>query len=108
MFEKYKILAQANPVAGVETNLFTAPASQNGKINGITVCNRAAADTTFRVAFIPRGVATAAQHYVYYNLPITANNTFMATFEMTMLSSDVVRVYTAGGNLTFILYGQLQ
>ena len=105
MLEKNKILAQSAPAAVTETVLFTVLASQNAKIQGLSVCNRGVAPSSFRFWFAIKGADTSIIQYVYFDLPISANNTFFSTLEATLLPGDQVRVYTTQGNLTFTLFG---
>ena len=51
------------------------------------------------------GAATTNKDYIYYDLPIGANDTFIATIGVTLAATDVVRVYASNTNLSFSLYG---
>jgi hypothetical protein len=61
--------------------------------------------STFRVSVAVGGGATANKDYIYYDLPIGANDTFIATVGLTLAATDVVRVYASNTNLSFSLYG---
>lgn len=100
----YKILGQAAPVATTETILYTNSAS-SAIASSLIVCNRGGTQTTFRVSVSRFGAATSNQDYIYYDLLIAGNDTFIATIGVTLGNSDVVRVYAANGNLSFSLYG---
>jgi hypothetical protein len=69
------------------------------------VCNRSSVLSTFRVSVAVGGGATANKDYIYYDLPIGANDTFIATVGLTLAATDVVRVYASNTNLSFSLYG---
>jgi len=105
MAEVPKVLGQLAPSATTLTDLYTVPSSTVAMISSIAVCNRGGTDTTFRIAVSPGGAAIANAHYVYYDLALLANDSFMATIGITLAATDVVRVFAGNGNLSFSLFG---
>ena len=103
MSETQKILAQSAPAAGILTAAYTAP--RKAVISSLVMCNRGAAQTTVRVSCAEDGAADDSKQYVYYDLPLPANDTFIATIGMTLGADDVVRVYSASGEVSFNLFG---
>jgi hypothetical protein len=101
----YKTLGQSSPSATTETDLYTVPASTSAVASSVIVCNRSAVLSTFRISIAVGGGATANKDYIYYDLPIGANDTFIATIGVTLATTDVVRVYASNTNLSFSLYG---
>ena len=101
----YKTLGQSSPSATTETALYTVPAATSAIASSIVVCNRSSVLSTFRVSVAVGGGATANKDYIYYDLPIGANDTFIATVGLTLATTDVVRVYASNTNLSFSLYG---
>jgi glucose-6-phosphate dehydrogenase assembly protein OpcA len=101
----YKTLGQSSPSATTETTLYTVPAATSAITSSIVVCNRSSVLSTFRVSVAVGGGATANKDYIYYDLPIGANDTFIATVGLTLAATDVVRVYASNTNLSFSLYG---
>lgn len=101
----YKVLGQSAPSATTLTDIYTVPALSQAVISTITICNRDAAVSTFRVSVAPAGAADDNAHYLYYDLEISANNTFASTIGMTLNTTDVVRVYSSSANLSFSLFG---
>lgn len=101
----YKVLGQEAPSATTETDLYTVPAATSTLCNSITICNRGATIQYFRVSISVGGVATSNADYLYYNVPLAANDTFIATIGLTMAATDVMRVYASSGDLSFQLYG---
>lgn len=99
------ILARLAPGAALESVLFQVPASSRAHIQGLTVANRGASPASFRFSLSPFGAPTAASDYVYYDLPLEGNDTFMSLLNVDLFSRDSVRVYSSNANLTFILYG---
>ena len=100
-----KVLGQAAPSVTTETALYTVPASTTSVVSSVVVCNRSTA-TTFRISVAVGGGVTANKDYLYYDTPIPANDTFIATIGITLSATDVVRVYAGSANLSFSLFGQ--
>lgn len=101
-----KVLGQSNPSATTLTTLYTVPASTSTVCSSISICNRSASSTTFRVAVRPGGAAISNEHYLYYDVTLAGNDTFIATIGMTLATTDVVSVYATLATLSFHLYGQ--
>jgi len=105
MATAYKVLGQASPAATTETDLYTVPAATSAVASSVIVCNRSAVLSTFRISIAVAGGATANKDYIYYDLPIGANDTFIATIGVTLAATDKVKVYASNTNLSFSLYG---
>lgn len=103
--EVIKVLGQAAPLAAVETALYTVPAATSAVVSTVTICNRAAGPTTFRVSIRVGGGVTANKDYIYYAQNLAGNTTFSATIGITLAAADVVRVYAGSANLSFNLFG---
>jgi len=101
-----KVLGQSNPSATTLTTLYTVPGATNTVCSSLTICNRSATATTFRVAIRPSGAAISNEHYLYYDVTIAGNDTFIATIGITLATTDVVSVYATLATLSFHLYGQ--
>lgn len=100
----YKVLGQVAPSATTETDLYSTFTSF-AVASSLIVCNRGGTQTSFRVSISQGGVATTTKDYIYYDLLIGGNDTFIATIGVTLALGDVVRVYAGNGNLSFSLYG---
>ena len=101
-----KVLGQSNPSAATLTTLYTVPASTDAVCSSIVVCNRSATKTTFRVAVRPLGASISDEHYLFYDVEIRGNDTFVATIGITLEATDVVSVYATNATLSFNLFGQ--
>jgi len=99
----YKVLGQASPSATTETDLYAAPAAAIA--SSIIVCNRGTTQATFRVSISVNSNVTDSKDYIYYDLLIAGNDTFIATIGVTLAATDVVRVYASSANFSFSLYG---
>lgn len=101
-----KVLGQVAPGAASLTTLYTVPALTSTAVSSITICNRSATATSFRVAIRPAGAAISNEHYLYYDVTIAGNDTFVATIGVTLATTDVVSVYATLATLSMQIYGQ--
>lgn len=99
------VLAQLAPAVGAETTLYQVPNANRTFIAELVVCNRTAAPATFRLSISLRGAATATTDYLYFDLSVSGNDTFASEIGVTLGAGDIIRVYTATGNITFNLFG---
>lgn len=104
MASTYKVLAQSNPAATTNTDLYTVPSATQTVCSTLSICNQGVS-TTFRVAVRPAGATLAAQHYVVYDNLLNANETVFLTLGMSLAATDVVTVYAGTANLSFSLFG---
>lgn len=101
----YLALGQSAPSAATLTTLYTVPGSTEAVGASIIVCNRSAVATSFRIAIRPAGAGISDEHYLYYDLAIPGNETFIATLGITLATTDVVSVYATLATLSFNLSG---
>ena len=101
-----KILGQVAPLATTETLLYTCPSATGTVISTIIVCNRGATPSTFRVSAAAGGGATASKDYIYFDIVLAGNDTFAATFGITLSATDKVQTYASTSNLSFSLFGE--
>lgn len=112
MANTYKILGQANPAAGVETDLYTVPAATNTVVSCISICNFTNSAlgtsnnyTSFNISVSKGGAATTPKDYVYNNVTIVQYDTYIANIGITLEAGDVIRVYTPVNFLSFNIFG---
>jgi len=101
----YKILGQSSPSATTETDLYTVPAATSSVCSSISICNRGTTATTFRVSISQAGAATTNKDYLYYDVTLAGNDTFIATIGVTLATTDKVRVYSGNASLSFQIWG---
>ena len=101
-----KVLGQSAPSATTLTTLYTVPASTEVSTSSIVVCNRSSTATAFRVAVRPGGAGISDEHYLYYDVAIPGNDTFVTTIGVSMETLTVVSVYATLATLSFSIYGQ--
>lgn len=105
MADTLKVLGQATPAAAL-TTLYTVPAATSTTVSSVVICNRSAGSLPFRLSVAVAGAADATKQYLYFDEPVAANDTFIATIGITLATTDVVRCYgDAGSNLSFNLFG---
>jgi hypothetical protein len=87
--------------------LYAVPSSTSAVVSTITVCNRASAARTYRIAIKPAtGTTLADEHYIAYDVAIAANDTVALTLGVTLAASNSIQVYSsAASSLTFQAFG---
>lgn len=88
--------------ASTEQTLYTVPASKNAKIK-VSVANRSSS-TTYRVAIVSGGGATATDDYILYDETLAANEALTSEV-LTLTETDIVRVESGSATVTFMAYG---
>jgi hypothetical protein len=101
----YKILGQSSPSATTVTDLYTVPSATSTVCSSISICNRGATQTTFRISISAGGVLTTNKDYLYYDVTLAGNDTFIATIGVTLATTDKIRVYSGNSNLSFQVWG---
>ena len=105
MPDTFKTLAQTNPAAATLTTHYTVPASTSTTVSSIFVCNTSSTKATFRISIAIAAAADATTQYLYYDLPLTGNNTFVATVGLTLATTDLIRVQASTSGVVFSSYG---
>lgn len=105
MTDTIKILAQTKPSATTLTDSYTVPGATSTTVSSIVVTNQSATATSFRISVAVAGAADTAKQYLYYDVPINGNDTFVATLGITLGAADVVRVYNTLATLSFNIFG---
>jgi hypothetical protein len=104
MADIVKVLAQDRPAITNLTDLYTVPGGRTAVISSVTVCNFGA-NSNWRLSISIGGAADDPKQYLYYDMPHSANDTFIATIGITLSAGDVVRVYSGSGDISFNLFG---
>lgn len=105
MADTYKVLGQSNPTAATLTTAYTVPALTSAIVSSVTVANRSAVATSFRLAIRPAGAAISNEHYIAYDVAIGANEAMSFTLGVTLATTDVVSVYATLATLSFNIFG---
>lgn len=89
------------------TAVYTSPALERPgrSVKSIFVCNRNSTPSSFRISYAPAGAADSDEQYLYYDVPIAANDTFMVEFSGLRLNpNDEIRVYVADANFSATVF----
>ena len=105
MANTLKVLSQTNPGAATLTDSYTVPGATSATVSTITVANRSATATSFRISVAIAGAADNNVQYIAYDVPISGNDTIGFTIGVTLAATDVVRVYATLATLSFNVFG---
>lgn len=102
MADLWGALAQSTPAAVTLTAAYTVPASRHATIE-VVACNLSVT-TSIRLQHAVAGAASANAQYLLYDYTLTAGET-KVTARIAVSATDVVRVYSASGGVTFNING---
>lgn len=105
MAELKRILGQAALAATTLTDIYTVPASTQTIVSSIFVCNRSAAARTFRISLAIGGAADTPAQYIYYDVALPKDTTFVSTTGITLNAGDKIRAYASGTNVSVNVVG---
>ena len=88
------------PSAATQTTLYTCPASTTAVVGMLTVCNRSATATTYRIATQPLGAGITNANYHCYDITIDGNST--DTYSgLCFIATDILSVYATLATVSF-------
>jgi len=101
----YKRLGATTVVADTDTLLFLS--TKPTVISSISVCNRGGTNSKFRVAHVDANSigSVADEDFIYFDLNIPRNNTFIFTGGITMAADEVMLVRSESADVNFIAWG---
>jgi len=99
----YKSPAQLVPTAQTLSTLYTVPSDTQTVVSNIHACNFGSTTASIRVAVRPNGASIADQHYLFFGLTITANDTIEFGHGITMDATDVLSVWASTASVSFNL-----
>ena len=105
MADATKVLSQTIPSVTTLTDSYTVPGATTTVVSSFVVCNQAGTDASFRISVAVAGAADTPKQYLYFDLPLPANDTFAGTLGISLAATDVVRVYASSANLSFNFFG---
>jgi hypothetical protein len=106
MLETLKVLAQSIPSANNLTDIYTVPSTTSVSISSIIICNQNNInEIVFRISIAIAGEADDVKQYIYRDLPLSPNDTFIATIGVSLGSGDIIRVFSDTDNVSFNLFG---
>jgi hypothetical protein len=101
------IVSQVKPSATTLTDLYQVTSGKSSIVSSIVVCNQSATATSFRISVAPAGAVDALSQYVYYDIPINGNDTFVSTIGFALngiTTQDKIRVYATLATLSFTCF----
>ena len=105
MADTFKVLAQTIPAAITLTDSYTVPGATSATISSFLACNQGSVAANFRVSVAVAGAADATKQYLYYDYSIPKKQTYAGTLGITLATTDVIRVYSDTGNVSFNIFG---
>src|SRR5512139_1977479 len=105
MAETRKVLGQAALAATTLTAVYTVPGATQAVVSTVVLCNRDVTDATVRLSVAVAGAANDSKQYLYYDLPLPANDTFCATLGIALGAADVIRAYASTANVSVNVFG---
>ena len=105
MSNETKILGQEKPGATTLTDMYTVGSVIQTTTSTLAICNQSGSPEACRVSVAPLGAADTLAHYLYYDKSVPANDSLFMIIGMTLQETDIVRVYSASGNISFTLFG---
>lgn len=105
MADTLKVLGQSALAATTLTDVYTVPSLTSATVSTITICNRGSTSCTFRLSVAIAGASDTNSQYVYYDMPLPADDTFVATIGMTLGAADKIRAYASTANVSVNIFG---
>ena len=105
MANAYKVLAQSNPAATTNTDIYTVPSATETVISSIIIANQSASDDTYDIAVRPNNASLSAEHYLAKGVTVGAADSTTLTLGLTMDATDVLTVQAGGTALSFNVFG---
>lgn len=105
MAETIKVLGQLKPAAATLSTLYTVPGAKSAVTSTLSVAEKGGAAAKFRIAVSVAGAAISDEQYISYDSGLLANEAKFLTIGLTLSATDVVRVYSDTGNVSFNLFG---
>lgn len=102
MADLFGALAQSAPAATTLADAYTVPVNKRATVE-VVCCNRSSA-TTIRLQHAIAGASSANAQYLLYDYALGANEA-KSTARFTVNGTDVVRVYSTSGNVSFNING---
>ena len=75
-------------------------------VSSLVVCNRHSTDTiAFRISVAVAAAGDNNKQYLYYDVLLDPNDTFIAVVGLTLSAGDLIRVQTDTESVSFSLFG---
>ena len=104
MANAYKILGQVADASANDVELYRQTGVET-IVSSIVVCNREAANNTFRIATKTDNSGVANTDYIAYDTVIAGNDTITFTLGITLEAGAEISVGASDDKVTFQAYG---
>lgn len=101
----WRCLGQLAPAAAIETQLYAVAVGRQSTIETLACCNQGAA-TTVRIRVSVAGAPSDPSQFLYYDLALQPNDTFVHRGPTRLGTLDEVWVESASGDVSFTAFGQ--
>ena len=105
MTVSYKVLGQSSPSATTSTDIYTVGSGKQAIVSTLSVANRSTSAGSYRIAVRPDGATLSNEHYLAYDVAISANDTNLITTALALDAGDILTVYSSSANISFGAYG---
>lgn len=100
------VLAQANPAATTNTDVYTVPNGYTAVITGFTLTTTSTiTNREAHLAIRPDGETLATKHYVLYRYTVRLGDQHLYTVNWPLGSGDVVTLYADASDVALTLFG---
>jgi hypothetical protein len=101
-----KVLGQVATGATTATVLYTVPAATSAVLSSVVIANRGTTVAYFRLSIRVAGAAADNKQYLYYDVIMPPNDTFIATIGVTLAATDELWGYASTANVTWQIFGE--
>lgn len=105
MAQTHKVLGQAALAATTETTIYTTPAATSTIVSTVTVCNRSATATTYRLYVAVAGAGADNKQYIAYDAPLNGNDGVCLSLGITLAATDLLKAYAGAATVTVQAFG---
>jgi hypothetical protein len=106
MANTYKNLGQSYPSANSLTTLYTVPGATSAVVSSIVICNLSSEKTRYSISHAIAGAADASAQYLASLHELGGYETKVWLIGPTLAATDVIRVLSENGMVSFNMYGQ--
>src|SRR5688572_11119158 len=99
------VLAQILPSITTLTDAYIVAQNRIASLGAIVITNQANTNASCRVSIALAGSADDLKQYIIYDLELCPNETIDFTLPLILNKTDVIRVYSSSGSISFNILG---
>ena len=104
--KEYKILAQSLPDIQELEDIYVVPAGRQAVLSSIVMCNQHNTASSFSLAVVRDQETLNQKSYIYYQFPLTGNQTQVIKAGLTLSALDKLVAITSG-DVSINVFGNL-